>query len=402
MGALQRNRTDERESREMIGISVGSRAGGWDSTQELAHAHSGICRAVALGWQVAQLFHSPVHRGPACDPERGDHLPGRSDFPGASQSTWLGEQIQSQMGLLVGEVPPVLAGAMSDVLTLLTDPDRSRDATLDAVFTLHCRLLEALSVADFLLGKAYGLGRAIAETTLLPANASTGDQRQDQFRSMFESGRLMTIKDWLADLKTLLPDHTAYAVSRGLHDWQQWVAENPPADDRDDARSAIRVQGRVWRELLTGEKAARDVLSLSDYLATARRGAGQVLRRFWWAITGTAVLAAGIIYAGSYLHAIPDPVRVAGGIAWLAGAAGLFSRAVSVVLGQGITRTEGWLWQIELDGSVAAATTYLPPGARKSPAGGAEVGELTPDPDRAAEFRRRDQLRRHAEGSVQP
>jgi hypothetical protein len=113
-------------------------------------------------------------------------------------------------------------------------------------------------------------------------------------------------------------------------------------------------------------------------------------------------LAAGIIYAGSYLHAIPDPVRVAGGIAWLAGAAGLFSRAVSVVFGQGITRTEGWLWQIELDGSVAAATTYLPPGARKSPAGGAAVGELTPDPDRAAEFRRRDQLRRHAEGSVEP
>ncbi len=120
---------------------------------------------------------------------------------------------------------------MSDVLALLTDPDRRRDATLDTIFTLHCRLLEALTVADFLLGKAYGLGRAIAETTFLPANAITGEQRQQQFRCMFEAGRLITIKDWLADLKTLLPDHTAYAVSRGLHDWQQWVDGNPPAGD---------------------------------------------------------------------------------------------------------------------------------------------------------------------------
>jgi hypothetical protein len=154
--------------------------------------------------------------------------------------------------------------------------------------------------------------------------------------------------------------------------------------------------------LLTGEKAARDVLSLSDYLAAARRGAGQVIRRFWWAIAATTVLAAGIIYAGSYLHTIPDLVRVAGGIAWLAGAAGLFSKAASVVLGQGITRTEGWLWQIELDGSVAAAATCLPPGAKKSPVGGTSVGELTPDPNRAAEFRHRDQLRQHAEESTQP
>jgi hypothetical protein len=230
-----------------------------------------IGRAVALGWQMAQLFHSPVHRGPVSDPVRDDHLPGRSEFPGASQSTWLGEQIQSQMERLLARPPLVLMEAMSDVRAALTDPDRRRDATLDAIFTLHCRLLEALTVSDFLLGKAYGLGRAIAETTLLPASAITDEQRADQFRSMFEAGRLITIKDWLADLKTLLPDHTAYAVSRSLHDWQQWVEQAPATADWAAARTAIRVQGRLWRELLTGEKAARDILSLSDYLAAGRR-----------------------------------------------------------------------------------------------------------------------------------
>ena len=128
--------------------------------------------AVALGWQVAQLFHSPVHRGPARDPGRGDHLPGRSDFPGASQSVWLGEQVQSQVQQLMASPPQVLMEALAGALAALTNPDRSRDATLDAVFTLHCRLLESLTVSDVLLGKAYGLGRAIAETSLLRATRS--------------------------------------------------------------------------------------------------------------------------------------------------------------------------------------------------------------------------------------
>jgi hypothetical protein len=352
--------------------------------------------AVALGWQVAQLFHSPVHRGPACDPGRGDHLPGRSEFPGASQSVWLGEQIQSQVQQLMASPPQVLIEALADALAALTNRDRSRDATLDAVFTLHCRLLESLTVSDVLLGKAYGLGRAIAETSLLPANAITDEHRAAQFRAMFEAGRLITIKDWLADLKTLLPSHTAYAVSRSLHDWQRWVAAAPDTADWAAARSAVRVQGRLWRELLTGEKAARDILSLSDYLAAARRGTMELIWRFWWVIAAAAILTGGVIYAGSSLHSLPDLVRVVGSIAWLAGAAGLLAKGATAVLGQGLTRAEGWLWQTELDGSVALAATCLPPGARKSAAGGASMGRLVPDVNQAS-LKRRDQLRSEAE-----
>jgi len=55
---------------------------------------------------------------------------------------------------------------------------------------------------------------------LLPSSALTDEQRQQQFSSMFETARLIRIKDWLADLRTLLTDHTAYAVNCGLHDWQ--------------------------------------------------------------------------------------------------------------------------------------------------------------------------------------
>jgi hypothetical protein len=330
---------------------------------------------------------------------RGDHLPGRSEFPGASQSTWLGEQIRSLAQALLRRPPWVVMEALSDVLAALTDPGRNRDATLDAVFTLHCRLLEALTVADFRLGKAYGLGRAIAETTLLPANAATDEQRQ--FRNMLAAGRLTTIKDWLLDLKTLLPDHTAYAVSRSLHDWQEWAGGNRAASDWAAARSAIRVQGRIWRELLTGEKAARDILDLSDYLAAGRRAAMYVVTRFWWVIAIATLLTAGVIYVGFYLHTIPPFVRLIGGIAWLVGAAGLWLRGAGAVLGPGLTRAEGWLWQTELDGSVAVAATWLPAGAKPSTVSGGSMGKLSPEPDRTAELQRRDELRSTAEQNAE-
>jgi hypothetical protein len=60
-------------------------------------ADEDVCAALALGWQVAQLFHSPVREGPVADPSPGDHLPGRSLFSDATKSKWLGEQIQSQV-----------------------------------------------------------------------------------------------------------------------------------------------------------------------------------------------------------------------------------------------------------------------------------------------------------------
>ncbi len=353
----------------------------------------GVCAAVALGWQVAQLFHSPVHRGPAADPPRGDHLPGRSEFPGASQSLWLGEQIQALAQLLLRPLPPVLLEAFSDAWALLDDPARTRDATLDAIFTVHCRLLEALTVADFRLGKAYGLGRAVAETALRPGGAINDADREREFAAVLTPGRLMWIHNWLADLKTLLPDHTAYAVSSSLRDWQTWAGKHPEGTDWQQARAAMRVQGRIWRELLTGEKEARDILSLGDYFAAGRRAAGRVVLRFWWAILLAPLLIAVVIYAGQHLHSVPPLLRLAGEIAWLVGAVGISLRGAGALIGPGLSSAEGWLWQTELDGSVAVAATYLPHGAKPRPVSGMSMGHLAPAQPRTAELSRRDELR---------
>jgi hypothetical protein len=93
----------------------------------------------------------------------------------------------------------------------------------------------------------------------------------------------------------------------------------------------------------------------------------EILWRFWWVIAAAAILTGAVIYAGSSLRDVPALVRVVGSIAWLVGAAGLFAKGTGTVLGQGLTRAEGWLWQTELDGSVALAATCLPPGCEKVP-----------------------------------
>jgi len=167
------------------------------------------------------------------------------------------------------------------MLAVLRDPDRDREATLGAIFALHCQLLEAASTADVRLGKAYGPGRALAETALIPADTREEEDRVGQFRELLAAGRLVTIKDWLFDLKTVLPDHAAYAVIRSLDVWRAWAERSLLEAGSEPARAQIRVQGRVWRELLTGEKAGKDLLNLTHYLVAARTIARRVVVSLW-------------------------------------------------------------------------------------------------------------------------
>jgi hypothetical protein len=337
-----------------------------------------VCAAVALGWQVATLYHSPPPRGPVGDPARGDRLPGRSGFTAATQSKWLGEQIAAGAADLLAALPPALPEALTAVRACLEKDDTDRSATLDAVFAVHCRLLEALSVADFRLGKAYGLGRALAETALVPAGAGDG-QAAEKFRELLDAGRLTTIKNWLVALKTMLPDHTAYAASRGLDEWQRWANEPRMAADWEDARADMRIQGYLWRELLTGEKAGKDMLNASGYLAAAF----QVARRAWWLFAAMAVIAVGVVLAVLLIPGLSATVRLAATLAWIGATLAAGLKAAGPLIGSAVEGAEGWLWQTELDESVAAAATRMPPREKHHRITGAAVGEMTLRPQRA-------------------
>ena len=98
-----------------------------------ASGNARVCAAVSLGWQMAKLFHSPVHTGAAGDPRRDDRLPGISGFPAATRSKWLAEQVDATATVLL----PMRSGAVTDalgaVIGQLGDDRRNRDATLAAV-----------------------------------------------------------------------------------------------------------------------------------------------------------------------------------------------------------------------------------------------------------------------------
>jgi hypothetical protein len=334
-----------------------------------------VCAAVSLGWQVAKLYHSPVHRGPVGDPPRGDRLPGRSDFSAATRSKWLGEQIGATATDLLAGPPQAFEAALADLLANLEKEDRNRDATLEAVFILHCRLLEALSATNFRLGTAYGLGRALAETALVPAGAAD-DETERKFGELLGAGRVNTIKNWLAELKSMLPDHTAYAVSRGLDDWSGWAGDPRKPGDWRSAKTEIVVQGGLWRELLTGEKAAKDILSASGYLAAARQIAKRAIAQTWWLIAIAILAGAGVVVAMVRLHGIPPTARLIAVLAWVGATLGVGLKASGAFLGSAFKGAEGWLWQTELDESVATAATRMPPPARHHRITGASVGEM--------------------------
>jgi hypothetical protein len=341
-----------------------------------ASGNARICAAVSLGWQVAKLYHSPVHEGAAADPRRGPRLPGRSGFPDATQSKWLAEQIDATVTALLPMPPGAVMDALGRMIGLLGDDQRPRGATLDAVFTLHCRLLESLTVADFRLGKAYGLGRALAETTLVPA-AAAADDLAGAFVELLAAGRVATIKDWLVELKTMLPDHAAYAVSTGLTDWQQWAAAPRAATDWRGAQLEMRVQGQLWRGLITGEKAASDMLNLSGYLAAARQIVKRAIIAARWPILIAALAAAGVIVAVLTLHSVSPTARLVAGLAWLGGTLAAAFKASGSLLGSAVKGAEGWLWQTELDESVATVATRLPAPAQHRRVTSADVGTMT-------------------------
>lgn len=337
-----------------------------------------VCAAVALGWQVATLYHSPPPRGPVGDPVRGDRLPGRSGFTPATQSKWLGEQIAAGAADLLAEQPQALTDALTAARTHLDKEDPDRDAILDAIFVLHCQLFEALTVADFRLGKAYGLGRAVAETALVPAAAGDGEA-EAKFRELLDGGRLTTIKNWLTALKTMLPHHTAYAASRGLDEWHRWASGRRTTADWDGARTDMRIQGYLWRELLTGEKAGKDLLSSSGYLVAAF----QVAKRAWWLFLAMGVIAVGVVLAVLLIPGLSATVRLAATLAWIGATLAAGLKAAGPLIGSAVEGAEGWLWQTELDESVATAATRMPSREKHHRVTGPTVGEMTLRPEQA-------------------
>jgi hypothetical protein len=371
------------------------------STGGLADAaEDGVVSAFVLGWHVAELFHIDLPRSVRGRQVSLDKLAGIAELDPLSQAKLLLAQVQVDLQR---------AWRTADIDRRHPDPGpvellleaqvRSPGQLQTAVAELHRQLLMALTAADFRLGKAYGLGRALAETTLLP------DARNPEtFQRLLARYRLANLLGWLADLKSALPPHAAEAVRGSLQAWAAWslvpvlrpaleeqrparrpsAPQGRPVDwgspaDRESVTRALRRQGQVWRAVLSGEKDCLDLLSSDDYLRAADRLLGHIrrltlgfLRRFW--IT-TGALAVILLAALATVVVVRAASTVIAAVLAAAGAIGLTWKGAASGLGRVLAQAQRPMWESELDVAAAEAVTWLPRERRAADRAAAEVVE---------------------------
>ena len=337
----------------------------------------------ALAWQVAQLYHSPVHETPIGHGQPQDRLPGISSLMEAEQSLLLAREIGAGIRRLLperegGRPQP----STTNLEAQLSGFPRNGHTVKQAIWDLHIELLEGLTVADFRLGKAYGLGRALAETAIMPVG-TTPERRQTMYETLFGDGRLTRIGSWLSELKTSFGSHAAYAVQGSLDRWASWVKT---ADvSQLDPGASLSHQGHVWRGLLTGEKQATDLLKAMDFVDAAialLKRISQLVQRFLW--SGYGILMGGIvaIVVGAFIGIsnlgwLSHSNRLAAQLVTAVAALGVTAKGIMSTLGKIVAKAEGPLWDSELDESCALAACRLPNGTAISRRPRADIGKMS-------------------------
>lgn len=340
-------------------------------TKPSSTADQTVSSAFALGWHMSEL------QGEHSD---GTQLPGLSRLGKPGQLTVTVAQVVAGVNVL----KEVVAGAgldpidLTDLKGLIHKQDDS-----DPVHATHVRLLTELTAADPRLGKAYGLGRALADSCHEPANF-------DGLRKELNPYRIANLLRWLDDLASAFPAHAAHSVETSLTRWRDALyppdaghSRNPwtqvrwwreqrrrpqpisaeKTDEAQQAVKALRRQGELWRALLSGEKAGRDMLEIDNYLdagkqlvhrmaVIARRA---ILRMPLLTIGALALTGLGVWLlaegSGSQLVAGATSVLVALGLTW---------KGLGGALGQLAGKLEQPLWGAVLDDAIADAITLLP------------------------------------------
>jgi hypothetical protein len=329
--------------------------------------------AFALGWQIAELYRSPHLRRPRERFEPRD-LPGYTELS-PSERTELGlDQIEAGINRLWARVAS--AGlARPDTSAIAArfgaTPGSSSGALGDlrwAVVALHIELLQKLLAADFRLGKAYAVGRALADTSVWPAHE--GATPREDFDHAFGS-RLDGVRRWLSDLDSTLPPHAAKAVAISLDAWKKWAGEpklgGEPLDwvaHGGDVALALQRQGQLWRTLLSGEKGGVDMLHADDYLRAAREVlsqaghfAGGLLRHLWFVLVpAAAVVIVAVVVLATSDRTATDVAAVAGFLA----AMGLTWQSVGTAAARVGDRLKDPLWGAALNAAIGEAITVLP------------------------------------------
>lgn len=236
----------------------------------------------------------------------------------------------------------------------------------EAILYFHVSVLVALTAGDYRIGKAYGLGRALADTC-----ASAGGSSQEKRTALshhLQFNRLSVIRGWLDDLKTALPAHAGEAVSASLQRWELWSQggqiDQLGESDLDQAVRSLHRCGQRWRAVLSNEKAATDLLEITDYVNVAR-GTLHRASGIMWSLAGRlwlpVALASVLVGTGIWLMvANNSTAQVIAGLGTLAGGLGVTWRSTATTVGHLSLDLGRPLWEAEVDLAVGNRLTPLP------------------------------------------
>jgi hypothetical protein len=322
-----------------------------------------------LGWEVTEMICRGVPRADKTRPARAD-LATLSDL-----LPWEVTEISlTTIEADIYHLTPVLTQAGLDSSSTAGLRDAFDGGDPDelglAVTALHYELMRVLHAADFRSGQAYDLGRALAYTVLKPHDVGS-------LRSQFARFRLQTLQGWLADLATALPPHAGRAVAVSLDLWQHAIPDPDLRSSKPDSAAVLprdvwevlHRQGKLWREILTGEKSGRDMLASQHYVEAGLRMLGNttaLISRFFHMrriAATTCVTVAAVVTAVVLLISFEqqDVTKATGSVLVAAAAFGISWTGARATLGKMLAKLEQPLWQIELDTAVAEAITLLSP-----------------------------------------
>ena len=346
-------------------------------TDDRNTAQDAVCLAVGLGWRMAALYDSKSLPGPRPPRAAGPlpaHLPGFGEMSAHERACALAAHVGADLSSLGAALGTEMPGA-EGVLAVLGTAGHHRDDVRQAVHDLWVDIRDRLAGSNPAAALAFGLGRMLADTVLLPAPG------QPQLLGVqFGKYRLANAYAWLDDLDARLPAHSAGAVRVSLRAWEQWVARrrrsrSSIAQVKADQLvcRALHRQGEVWRRLLTGEQSASQLLDGRAYVGAAaslldnsRRIAFRYLWRWSWAILLTAGATAATVWAAvTYAPAGTD--RVSAVLVSATGFLGVSWAGVRATLGRALRQAEGAIWESEVIAAIGKAATILPEKRKESP-----------------------------------
>jgi hypothetical protein len=401
-----------------------------------------VQRTFALGYHITELYHfdrvgsapSAPHAAPPAPPLAGaagqalavqqaaktmlaDSLPGMSRLEPGRRRSILIRQVREDLKQpgVWADTPGGVKAAQLDRRVAAADKIPDHDLFKAEIASIHEVLLEGLTVADYRLGKSYGLGRALAETSIIPCAIGTkrglpagathgeiGNALKGALEDQFEGGRVFELQSWLLDLRDWFADYASDAVATTLGGWALWVIrptigadplrwDHPIAYQR--VQRSLRRQGDVWRGLLSGEKDPKSIAGADYYFAAmasvVRRLASLALR-----FLGTWIgflLFLIVVVAGLALYfasTTQNATGVLAAVAALLSALGITTGSVGASVKSAWSKAEEPLWAAEVAAAVANAAWHNP-----APLGSIEMIELLlivgDKPDQMTETRAR-------------